>query len=361
MHITRKNFEAFLLDYHEGSLDAQGIKELMLFLEVNPDLGPLIDEKPDLYLAEENGTLLFGKEKLRRKVIPAGTVNEQSIEEYLIGRIERVNSESEEMDLNAFLKNNPAYHHDLELYRKTIAEPDERIIYEDKERLKRSPAILNTRKSVFYAAAAAAAILIYLGSAYFFRQPVTDNKFDAMADLPDGTPLKASPTIIKAITPFRYERTEPSFRETETGRLPGIQVPSTRRDVTEPVLIEPVIALLEQGETIPEAYAIPARDKPILTETPRTENRSGLIGKILGNLALKTRDVLAERTERKKVTTGDDHSGFWKMAAAGLKGYNVLTDNDLALEVNRDQDGKITSYRVTDQSQVMLSHPKEKE
>lgn len=361
MRITRKNFEAFLLDYHEGTLDPQGIKELALFLEVNPDLAPLINEKADVLLDGFELPSFAGKEKLRRKVAPVGPVSEQNIEEYLIGRLEGINSDTQEKDLDAFLQVNPAYTYDLELFRKTLLEPDTGIVYMNKDHLKKKPGITYLRKAVFYVAAAAAVAILFFGSAYLFRQPTAKQASIALTKESVEMQVTAGSVIIKPITPFRKREAVPLYSVGANSGQSEELIPLADREKIAPVLIEPVIARLETEAAEASDYSMPARDEPAAAELTKTESRSGLIGKILANLVLKTRDVLAEKTDRKEVTPGDGTSGFWKMASAGLRGYNALTDKDLALELNRDQSGRITSYRVTDHDQVFLSRSKQQD
>ena len=38
MKINRDNYEAYFLDYHEGHLSLEMVRELHLFIEQNPDL-----------------------------------------------------------------------------------------------------------------------------------------------------------------------------------------------------------------------------------------------------------------------------------------------------------------------------------
>ncbi len=54
--INRENYEAFFLDFAEGNLSEEGQKELMLFLEANPDLKQELDEFESFVLKPEGNT-----------------------------------------------------------------------------------------------------------------------------------------------------------------------------------------------------------------------------------------------------------------------------------------------------------------
>ena len=54
MKINRNNYEAFLIDFLDGTLDAVLVAELMLFLEANPDIREEFDGIEDVSLESQN-------------------------------------------------------------------------------------------------------------------------------------------------------------------------------------------------------------------------------------------------------------------------------------------------------------------
>jgi hypothetical protein len=53
MNINRENYEAYLLDYFEKELDPATVAELMLFLELNPDLKADFEEFENISLVPD--------------------------------------------------------------------------------------------------------------------------------------------------------------------------------------------------------------------------------------------------------------------------------------------------------------------
>lgn len=157
MSIDINNYEAYFLDYHEGKLGPHEVAELMLFLERNPELKEVFEEFENMSIMEmESGEVVFeGKEELKKKL----AVNKDNYEQYFVSAIEGDLNSLEQKQVKLFIGSNPAMQREMELFRLTKLIPDNTVVYEGKNELKRGK-----RRPVlwYYAAAAAAALLIGL-------------------------------------------------------------------------------------------------------------------------------------------------------------------------------------------------------
>jgi hypothetical protein len=144
------NYEAFMLDYLEGNLSAKDTKALKAFALLHPELELNFDE--ELVTLETEHILFENKQNLK-----AGFSDE-----LVIGYLENVLDENEKRQAEILAMNNTIFKHELELYKKTIAIADASIVFENKERLKRRPAIILWPQNNFVRVAAALLLLIGL-------------------------------------------------------------------------------------------------------------------------------------------------------------------------------------------------------
>ena len=147
MRIDKNNYEAFFLDYFEGTLSAERVAELMLFLEQHPELKKEFDEYENISLNDIEDEIKFeNKDQLKKETISAA-----NFEEIAISYIERKLTAEEETALFAFIEKNPEYKPQLELFRKTIL-TDEKIIFENRAGLKKQVESLSEKEMLLLAA-----------------------------------------------------------------------------------------------------------------------------------------------------------------------------------------------------------------
>ena len=169
MSISQYNYEAYFLDYHEGNLDAQATKELMLFLAMHPELQQEFESFEAVTLNDIEEIKFENKESLKRSVTP---VNASNFDELAVEYVEGTLNPTLTKELLTFIKLNPKYEQELETYKLTKLTPDTSIFFEDKESLKRS----GRRPAAYFYWSAAASVAILI-AAYFIvntnKQPST--------------------------------------------------------------------------------------------------------------------------------------------------------------------------------------------
>ncbi len=69
MKINRINYEQFAIDYLEGNLLGEDLREMEVFLSKNPDVKKELEEMELFYLEPEVGVVFEGKEALKKEVV----------------------------------------------------------------------------------------------------------------------------------------------------------------------------------------------------------------------------------------------------------------------------------------------------
>lgn len=186
--INLNNYEAFFLDYLEGSLSAQQEFELMDFLEKHPALKEELDmDLDELTLdpqADSIDTSLFKKEG----------VKDEEVEDLMVASVEGLLSVKETAALTDYVVANDL-HADLAAYNRTKLKPNLAEVYGNKKELKKRKRIA----PLFYTLIGAATIAITIwgvNSNKDFQDTSVDNKTMAIAEMSEPIEPKTSAHII---------------------------------------------------------------------------------------------------------------------------------------------------------------------
>ena len=132
--INLDNYEAWLLDYSEGNLSAEDTAELMLFMQVNPEL--------EIDLNDMNFPAIAGDEKLRlddKSFLYKGK-NEVRLrfEELCIAYYDKDISQDEKSELDHILKQFPAFEKEFEAFGLSYLQPEYALEFDNKASLKKA-------------------------------------------------------------------------------------------------------------------------------------------------------------------------------------------------------------------------------
>lgn len=167
MTINKNNYEAFFLDYHEGNLSTEQVADVLLFVELHPELKEVFESFESIAIDGFERSEFKNKSSLKKIVLSANTHSEYALSEIdylLISSLEKTRTESESKQLRQLLKNNRIVAKDAILYAHTVLKPANEVIFEGKERLKKKKAIL---VPFYYSIAIAASIALIIGVFYF--------------------------------------------------------------------------------------------------------------------------------------------------------------------------------------------------
>jgi hypothetical protein len=134
-HISIFNYEAFYLDFLEGTLSEEDTALFLKFMEEHPDLR-LEDESlvtmDDQFVALDQTF----KENLKQVSFNEAAISLNNVEQFLIAQTEGLLTENKNAELNVFLAQDPSLLHAQRVYAHTKMTADESIVYAEKSSLK---------------------------------------------------------------------------------------------------------------------------------------------------------------------------------------------------------------------------------
>lgn len=136
-----------MLDFFEGKLSNEQIIALKAFAVLHPELD--LNFEDELVELEKETIHFSDKQKLK--------VNFN--DELVIGYLENTLNKEEKKEADTLLRTNTVFINELNLYKKTIAQPDEKIVFENEAQLKREPKIIFFSQTVITRIAAAILLL----------------------------------------------------------------------------------------------------------------------------------------------------------------------------------------------------------
>lgn len=155
MKINSENYEAFYLDYLEGTLSESDVRNFEAFLEAHPDLR--IEEDSLFYLPTDGATQTPQMDLALWDATEKITAD--NLELFLIAELEQQLSSEKQAELDRFLKEYPAYLPEQKLVQSLVFTPDYTVQYVDKKALIQGR-VIPLRSWLITGAAAAACFTI---------------------------------------------------------------------------------------------------------------------------------------------------------------------------------------------------------
>ena len=138
MKINRNNYEIWFLDFYEGRLTKDQVKELMIFLEHHYDLKEEFNQFEHVSLPPINHIYFDAKESLKKHVITSEEgINENNYINYFLRKVENDLTDKELIALANFLRKNSFLEKELKGFQKTKSSPDKNITFPYKKELKK--------------------------------------------------------------------------------------------------------------------------------------------------------------------------------------------------------------------------------
>jgi hypothetical protein len=164
MTINKDNYEIFFLDYHEKNLTPEQVAELLIFLEVNPELKKEFEAFSTFSVNDNSEVVFEDKEKLKKPVITTSNFNH-----FAVDNLEGDLLPEEKIQYKKFVAANSQFKKEEDLFSKTKLKADLNIKHPDKNSLRHKGKIIPFN---FFYVAAAACILLMLG--IFFSKQLTN-------------------------------------------------------------------------------------------------------------------------------------------------------------------------------------------
>lgn len=314
MKITQKNYEAFFLDFVEGRLDNSSTLELMVFLNKHPELKDELESFKEIKVSPS--AEMFHDKTLLKKFDFSSSVTQRNFEDYCIAYHEKVLNSKESEKLFSFLEEYPEKKREFELFGKTVLVADKNIIFEAKPFLKRKISRAIGKVILRWAAVAAGIILII---SVFYKSPVSRQDVmpgkEMVVNNPSIKPKQDTEILISQNRVKENIQVKRPDLNPEVAQVKNGMVQKENMEYIEPISLA--------------SLSVKAED------TKRPDLRGGELFQEK-NLKTQTGD---DFKEKKKIT-------LWDVAEFSLKGFNKLSENDINLHRETDENGKLTALAI---------------
>lgn len=166
MKINLQNYEEYFVRFIDNDLSKEEVAEVQLFLQQHGELKAELEAFKSTILVPDSLVVFPGKNLLRKGITTA------NYEEYFSRNVEHDLSPAEKNELAGFLNRHPELHHEMDVYKRTIFVADEKIIFPDKESLKKREGRVVPLGARYILVAAVAASLMLL----FFMKGIDWNR-----------------------------------------------------------------------------------------------------------------------------------------------------------------------------------------
>jgi hypothetical protein len=344
MKINRNNYEVFLIDYIDGRLDPLQSNELLDFLSRNPDLKKEFDayEKIDMPASKD---IHIKKDLLKKNFSDIEIIDETNFDEFCVARLEGDLEKDDEIRLQKYIEDNPEKLKDYKIYTRLFLKPDHNIKYSEKNNIKKSVLFTPKRKLYLYISSAAAAIILFTlllipgkENADMSGSLLTDNQIPEqkteVTDNPDKieSPAEKDSKIV-------YSRT--SEKKATLGFKDILPAEPEKNLVTREEDMLVYLTPIKTGMISISKYpaGMQVSYKP-------TENMHEHY-----NLASKDRiQELKNKIFLQNVVFDIDKIDIWTAAEAGIKGFNYLTESEVELEKEFNNEGRVTAFALNSEN-----------
>ena len=349
------NYEEHIVNYLDGKLGPVEAAELFLFLEIHPELDEDLDVLREMTVEPDLNTVYDFKDVL--KLSHDADAQQISAENYLYYFTAYAEGDLSPKGMDAanyFIAQNPDYKNELLLLEKCKIEPSQAIVYPNKSELKKKTGIL-IPMPVRWAALAASLLILF--SVYIRLEPKNTESLNKTLTKTE-TPVKETPAsedvknnledIIvlpyeqangrpedkKHIASAQIRQTQPikSIKEERAPALPAmtsLKIIANSTASIDETTRQTYSSLFDDISLSQQIWLAYAENHP--EEDPRNENRPGL------NVGRRFNQYLQSGTQVASQVS-ESFSG-WMLADIGLKGINLLTDKDLRLVREVQQNG----------------------
>jgi len=361
MTINKLNYEAFLLDFAEGNLSAEEISVLNDFIKKHPELGSWEDLTVELPVLNASEMTFAYKSSLKVYLQPDDKleINSENYDWFAISYLENELDTNDRHQFEHYLKTHKARQKEFLILKRTILQADKSIQFEGKSALKKAAGLKVAMYMPWAAVAAGLLLLISLGW-WFGREHTKAADF--------STPMLSMNSIRPAQieTELASEKTllleKPEIKKPEK-LMPEINFSEKPLIIQEMAFAEakpfswtPVASLFytDDSKTLYFFYD----GQSILAElNARTAvNQKSLVGLVLSNFAEKiTSDLRRAETAEEPViiesfARNSPKYSLIKLAEMGVKTYNAMTDNELAIEKTVNEKGELSGLRFHSES-----------
>ncbi|HRH65135.1 MAG TPA: hypothetical protein PLU53_02440 [Bacteroidia bacterium] len=359
--LSRSNYEIYFLDFYDGNLTESQRRELMAFLDQNPDLKEEFDGFVNVFVEPDVTTTFSNKESLKK----TESINQQNYKTWLVAYFEQDLTATQMEEVNRFLDSNPSCKTDLDLIRQTRIVPDTRIVFKNKSSLRKGGKVISISSLMNRSMAVAATILLLFVSIYIFRQhrnsnsevaeknarpvvlpPVKINPKDSVNDnLNRESMEKQLPGAEKKPAQLFAANEKKSFNSSGQKIQPEVESPLTSSEVVQQIPEkQDTVDKMHQSTTEP-SYA--QNNIPVVRGTPSEQD----LRKVFSEEDMKDLGLTSNSPAQSV------QSDFWTLASKGAHQLSKSTGKEISLQKSRDVVDDATTYALA-LGKFSISHTK---
>jgi hypothetical protein len=363
--ININNYEEFIVNYLDGKTSPIETAELFLFLEIHPELNENIDElRKMIVTADSNLTYGFSEALKLSYDTNASQISPDNYTYYFVAAIEGDLTSKGTETLNRFIAEHPELAKEWELLHRCKVEAPAHLTFPNKESLKIKPKV--TLFPYYLRWAAAAASILILISVFVRLEPETsesiENRLGAYEVPVQGKPVKQQENDKAGKENEKSAVKKDVNPEAEKAKSPSVKKESAKENMPARTEQEPINNLPALKPTINNAQPFEGSTRNTYTslyndirlsqelmlayaenqEQPATEEGQGIrLGRRVNSYIQSGTQVASQVSES---------FGGWMLADLGVKGYNMLTDNEVKLIREVREDGSTGNIRLEDGS-----------
>jgi hypothetical protein len=357
MNITRENYEAYIIDYLDGKLNPVQSAELMNFLSQNPDLEEEFNEFENIKI-NSSKDMKLNKDALKRNFSDIEQINDENFDEFCVANFEGDLNNQNEIRLKEYLKKHPEKQKDFNLFSKIYLSPDYSIRYPGKNDIKKISPFIRRKNLLMYATSVAAAILVLILLVYMpgkdrgriseiqVADNITEENISSQQEYENNVEVAE-----KMITKEKKYIVLENIKNNQITEKKSVNLPRDKNNKYK-------------EREIPE-YLTPISPQIIA----RVENADLMMyedinttGNLYANKYLLDKTAEKdEETERYISIYGINISkiDIWRLAEAGIKGFNYLTESELLLSKKMSKDGEVVAFALNSET-FSISSPLKK-
>jgi hypothetical protein len=333
MMINRDNYEAFLLDYIEGTISGDDRQELLAFLDKHPDLKADLDISLDISLNPGNHTF-NDKEQLHKH---NADLYELPVKDYLaIKQCEEGLSAEEQAELILSEPDANRRNELVQLYQNTSLKADQSIQFINKAAVRRSRLIPFFKQYALNRSIAAISILALLASLWLFNsQPdvaQTELAVEKESKTEENKPLTAENKILEKVLPGETPPSKDSLLKLSKNPMEVKQETSSKEKIekkSEEMQFMASIDFIEIDNNRP----INAYEHGLNVMMPQYMNNN-LLRQELANIY---RQIEEE---------GETPGLSLAIVEGGVKVMNFLSKESVKMQKYYNSDGKVIGYHL---------------
>ncbi|MFA6950108.1 MAG: hypothetical protein WCQ70_05430 [Lentimicrobiaceae bacterium] len=370
MEININNYESFIIEYFDNNLGPLETAQLLIFLENHPDLKNEFDGLSSMIIKASPESTYEFKESLKQPADKDAvnlSVNNYSF--YFIAATEKDLSAKGYKALNKFLEENPQLQKDYDLFTACKITSDKSITFPGVSQLKKQTKPFYLR---YYVNIGIAATILILMSIFFDITPETKDSIDNTVmngiEQPisnEKVPVTGKETKIKSeISVSKIKKSEAAKPTQTLKKASGNKATKPKREFDAPIKkIEKRSIIMNSTEIISENKTNNfysglyddirlSQELALAAEEDENENRNMArqpnertiqTGRFINSM-VRTSEQLAEQLPQSM--------NGWLIADLGMKGFNLITNNNYKIDRQLNVNGKIERLKIKDKDNL---------